>query len=266
MLQIIFMGVMVGTGLLVLGKRIEKLKDLVIQLDVLLMQVISAVCKLLPLYIFTSLTSLLWENGAGIFVRLWRPIVLLVGVCAILLAAKAAITGARLKVSLGMLFSKIRGNMLTGLATASSSAAFGQMVDVNEKGLGIEPVFNHFSLPFANLLMGSSVGAALVAMVYYLADYYAVPVNLGWFISMWLMCSLFSMAMPPVSGGMLVCVGILMAQLNIPAGGLAVAGILGIVLDFISTGAKVGLSHMELLLQAAHLDLLDRDILQRRKT
>ena len=66
------------------------------------------------------------------------------------------------------------------------------------------------------------------------------------------------MTTPPVSGGMLVCIGMLMTQLNIPMEGIAIAGILGIVTDFIATGFKIGISHLELLLEAYAFQKADR--------
>lgn len=63
---------------------------------------------------------------------------------------------------------------------------------------------------FANLLIRSVVGVSFVVIVYYMAEYYYVPVNIGWFITAWVMCSVLSIAAPPVSGGMLVVTGMLM--------------------------------------------------------
>jgi Na+/H+-dicarboxylate symporter len=135
------------------------------------------------------------------------------------------------------------------------------MVNVNEKKLGISPKLNRFGMPFANLLVGSTSGVLLVVILYYLAEYYAVPVNIGWFLTLWVMCSIMCMAAPPVSGGMLVVTGMLMLQLNIPSEGLAVAGLLSIIMDFISTATKIGISHYEMMIEADKLKMLDRSVL-----
>ena len=70
-----------------------------------------------------------------------------------------------------------------------------------------------------------------------------------------------SMTAPPVSGGMLAVLGILMAQLGIPDVGLGVAALLGIVTDFPATGSRIGIIHSEVILQANKLNMLDRDML-----
>ncbi len=88
-----------------------------------------------------------------------------------------------------------------------------------------------------------------------------MPVNIGWFVTGWIMCSVFSMTIPPVSGGILVVTGVLMTQLNIPGDGLIVAGLLGMILDFVGTGFRIGLIHFELLLRADHLGMWNRSVL-----
>ena len=79
---------------------------------------------------------------------------------------------------------------------------------------------------------------------------------------MCIMCCIFSVTSPPVSGGLLVCLGMLMEQGNIPMEGMAIASILAIAIDFIVTGFKAGLTHLELVLEAASFDKLDREKLK----
>ena len=88
-----------------------------------------------------------------------------------------------------------------------------------------------------------------------------MSVNIGWLVTCWIMCSIFSMTIPPVSGGMLVVTGVLMTQLNIPGDGLIVAGLLSMILDFVGTGIRIGIIHFELMLRANHLGMWDRSAL-----
>ena len=50
--------------------------------------------------------------------------------------------------------------------------------------------------------------------------------------------------------------------LGIPLSGLAVASVLALVFDFISTGSFIAMCHMEMVIQAGHLDLLDTEVLR----
>lgn len=261
MLQIAFIGLMTGVGMLILGEKTSRLQEIFKQVNKLVLLIAGAICKLLPVYIFTSLTVLLWDNGYGIFARLWKPLVLGIACHTFILTFKVVFASIRLHARAGMLFSKIRENVLTGLFTASSSAALEQMLRVNEEKLGIARKFNRFALPLGNMTVLSPTGAVFVVTLYYMAEYYNVPVNTGWLIIAIVLSVIFSLTVPPVSGGMLVCLGLLMAQLGIPGAGLAAGGILCIVLDFFNTAARIGLLHMELAMEAQHLGVLDRETL-----
>ena len=72
------------------------------------------------------------------------------------------------------------------------------------------------------------------------------------------------MATPPVMGGGIACLSILMLQLSIPQEGLAVGITLSMFLDFICTGARVMILHLEVALQADKLGLMDREVLVRK--
>ena len=257
-LQIIFLAVMIGSVMLILGEKISMVKKLINDLSVLFSDIISIVCKLLPLYIFTSLLLLMWKNGGELFIQLWKPIVLCLMICCFYLTVKIIYVCIRFRISPIHFLSAIKGTVLLGLVTASSSATLNDVLKTNEKKLGISQKLNRIGVPFANLLIRSVVGVSFVLIIYYMAEYYSVPVNIGWFITAWVMCSVLSIAAPPVSGGMLVVTGMLMMQLGIPVDGLAVAGLLGIVTDFICTASITGLMHCELLIDSDNLDMLDK--------
>ena len=71
------------------------------------------------------------------------------------------------------------------------------------------------------------------------------------------------MATPPVAGGVVSCLSILILQLNIPQEGLVIGTTLALLLDFITTSFRVMCLHFEVILQADRLDLLDREILRK---
>ena len=136
-------------------------------------------------------------------------------ICCLFLTVKIIYVCVRFKISPIRFLSTIKGTVLLGLVTASSSATLNDVLKTNENKFGISPKLNRIGVPFANLLIRSVAGVSLVVIVYYMAEYYSVPVNIGWLITAWVMCSVLSIAAPPVSGGMLVVTGMLMMQLGI---------------------------------------------------
>lgn len=258
MLQIVFIALMTGAGILVLGEKAVRIRELIHEFIDLFMEMISVVCKLLPLYIYTTLTIFLWKNGAGVFIQLWKPILFAFLANFLVFILKVIWVRLRIGVPAATVVRKIIKNMGMGFMTASSSAVFSQMMSVNEKDLGIASDFNQFASPFALFFVDSPGGISYTVILFYLAELYRTPANLTWKIILLIMACVFSVTSPPVSGGMLVCIGMLMTQLNIPMEGIAIAGILGIVTDFIATGFKIGISHLELLLEAYAFQKADR--------
>ncbi len=261
MMQIVFLSILTGCGLLILGEQIGAVREMLEQMNLLVSFLVQGVCRFLPLYIFASLTKMLWENGIGIFFRLWKPLVVYLLMAVLMMAGKMAFTAFRLHINPVRALGKMKSSMIIGFTTSSSSAAFAAIMDINEKELGIAEKLSRFATSILSLFAATTHGTIFAAIIYYLAEYYGMSVNIGWLVTCWIMCSIFSMTIPPVSGGMLVVTGVLMTQLNIPGDGLIVAGLLSMILDFVGTGIRIGIIHFELMLRANHLGMWDRSAL-----
>ena len=261
MMQIVFLAILTGCGLLVLGEQIGAVREMMEQLNFLVSFLVQGICRFLPLYILSSLTLMLWENGIGIFFRLWKPLVIYLLLAVLMMAGKMAWTAFRIHINPIRVLGKIKSSMMIGFTTSSASAAFATILEINENELGIAKKLSRFATSILSLFAATSHGTIFAVIICYLAEYYGIPVNIGWLVTSWIMCSIFSMTLPPVSGGMLVVTGVLMTQLNIPEQGLVVAGLLSMILDFVGTGLRIGIMHFEILLRADHLKMLDRSAL-----
>ena len=87
--------------------------------------------------------------------------------------------------------------------------------------------------------------------------------NIGWFVTVWLIVNLLTPAMPPVSGGPLIVIGLMLTEFGIPSSCLGLAATITIVYDFFMTAFRLIISHMEVVDEAAHFELLDYDILRK---
>ncbi len=141
----------------------------------------------------------------------------------------------------------IFGSKSSKRATEASSRAFFK-----------SPYINVFQ-PFSQELVTK---ASLCVLIYYLSELYSMKINWSWFVLLWVLCTIFSMSLPPVSGGTLVCLGVLMATFGIPKEGLALAGTLAIIIDFIDTSSRVLTSDLIMLGAADKLDKLDLEALR----
>ena len=262
MLQIVIMAVIVGGIILLMSREVDGIRDLIFQTNSISLRLMESICKLLPIFIISSLTSMFWENGMGIFATIWKPLVFIVASCYGLMIIKLIVTSVRCKVPALLLFKKVLPGFVIGFTTASSTAALGTVFDINSKKLGIMDNINRFGVPVSNIVCNSATSASFIAIIYYLTEYSGNPVDASWFLSAWFIVTLMAFAMPPVSGGTLVVLGVLFAQFGLPSSTLGLAGILALLADFISTSSKIVIGQMELVLEAAHWKALDVDILR----
>ena len=261
MLQIAFIALIIGALITVTGSKVSGIKDLVCQGNVLFINIVNAICKLLPIYIFSALTLLFWDNGFGGILNIWKPIVLCLGFNVVLVLIKTIIVSIRFKVKFSLLIKKILPTIGIGFATCSSMAAFGTVLEINEKKLGVSPEYNSFAVPLKNILQLSCSASAFVITIFYFTELYNTNINTAWIIGVWLVVCIVQPAIPPVSGGMVICLGLIMKQFGIPDTNLGLAATLTLILDFITTATRIASNHMEVVEEAGHFKMLNRDIL-----
>lgn len=262
MLQIVFMAVLIGVFIVVLGGEAKTVKELAFQANAIVIRLVEFICRLLSVYILSSLTMLFWENGMGIFITIWKPLVFCIVLCFGLMFVKMFVTARRCKVSVSLLMKKVMPAFMIGLTTSSSAVALGTMMDINSGKLGVPEELNRFGSPIEMLLCCETTSAGFIAVFYYLAEYYKTGVNAGWFITVWIITTLISFAMPPVAGGTMVCLGVMLTQFGLPQAAIGIAGTLSILLDFIMTACRIVISQMELVLEAKHWENLDQEKLE----
>ena len=100
----------------------------------------------------------------------------------------------------------------------------------------------------------------MIVMIY-LAEINGVGASLGWYFMLVLLSLIASMISPPVSGGQMIVLGMMMAQLGIPESSMALLGIMSLFMDFFAVALRTGCSQMEIVLQADKLGELDREVL-----
>ncbi len=263
-LQIIFIGVLVGAALLAAGDETGGLRRLMLQAQTVVMKCVAFVCMFLPVYIFSSLTMQIWTNGAGVFVRLWRPFVFCIGISLFFMAVHFAAVCLKLKVKASVLLPKLMPDYLIGLSTASGSAAFSTTLEINERKLGIDSSFSRTATPIGSMMCAGTCSMFMILSCAYLAEFYGTGGGAAWWIMLWIVGTLLTMAIPPVAGGGISCLSIMLVQMSVPQEGLPVGITLMMFMDFICTGTRIFTLHCEMLLQADRLGLLDHAVLREK--
>lgn len=257
-LQIIFLGVCTGIALLVLGDKVSATQDIVVQANEVVQFLMGLIGKLIPLFVFLSIFSLLQsEFGIG-FAGIIKVFCIAVPGCALTVSAYLLMMSARFKTPLISLIKKMLPTYLIGLSTASSAAAFATNLETCEKELGIPRKVVNFAIPLGQVIYkpGGVVGFLTVSLC--MAQYYGVEITPVWLVTAVLIVGLLAMAAPPIPGGALTCYTVMFAQLGIPGEAIAVAVAINSVLDFVMTAANLTCLQAEVTFAAAKLELLKK--------
>ena len=197
---------------------------------------------------------------------IWKPLVVCLAFCVLLALVYLAAVCRKLRVKASVLLPKLLPDFIIGLSTASSSVAFPTTMEINETKLGIDPAFSKTAVPMGNILMAGILSMLYMTAGAFLAETCGVTADISWWIILLLISFLLSMATPPVAGGVLSCLSILMLHLQIPQEALALGVTILMLLDFPTTAVRMMILHLEMLLQADRLGLLDVETLRRRES
>ena len=240
MLQLIFLAVLCGVAAGLIGKYSEMVKDLFEAFNDLFLKMTTLIITVMPLAVFCSICSMMLSMGIdsirsvlGIFgTFLFGLVALTVLYCLIMFLFGGINPVAFLK--------KYTPVMLQVFSMASSNASIPINMEVCEK-LGIDKKIYSLSIPLgATLNMdGTCVHLAVFALA--LAQTYGVQVSEATLVGMIVSIIVLSMGAPGIPGSGLICLSVLLAQMNVPVEAIGlVMGIDALVGMFRTVGNCLG--------------------------
>ena len=263
-MQIILIATVMGCIMLILGSQTKMVATLIEQINYVIQYLMELVSSLVTAFIFIILLRLIWSGSLSTILSAWVPVVTFIAATLILALVWILYVGARKKVSPLKLVKTIFPPFFIALTTASSSAAFGANINCCQNDLGIDGKMTNFGIPLGIVLYKPVTAISFAACVLYFAPLYQVEVSVVWLFTAVLVISIITVALPPVPGGTLACYTIVFIQLGIPPAAIAVAMVLDVVFDFISTGFDTVFRQCELILQADRVGMLDKDTLRKK--
>ena len=259
-LQLIFLGVCAGLALLVLGDKASAVADLVNQLNGLVDFLMGAVGKLIPAFVFLSIFSTITTESFGEMGGAVKCILLGTAGNFLCFFLYAAAVCARQKISLALMLKKLFPDFIKGISTASS--AFASNHESCREQLGIARSICNFAIPLGRVIFmpGTAIGFLVTTLC--MAENGGVAITVPWLLINILVCSLISMAAPPIPGGTMTCCTILFAQMGLPEELLPLAIGVNLLLEFPMTAVNLTCLQSELVLASAQLGMLDGERLR----
>ena len=256
-LQIIFLAVLCGVAVGMIGKYAPLLQDFFEACNALFLTITTLISSLIPLAVFCSTALMIVETGSASLLSVLG----FVGTCLLSIACMLVFYGL-LVFLLGRLnpltfFRKNREGMLTSLTLSSSSAAMPTNMDICTKKMGVSPKVCSFSIPLGATINMDGSCIFLVTAGLFLARAYGVTVPGSALVSLCITIIMLSLGCPGVPGAALVCLGVVLKALGVPIEAIGLVMGVNPILDMFITMNNTTGDMAATLIVAKSEDLVD---------
>ena len=215
-LQIIFLAVLCGAAVGLVGEHTATLQEFFESCNSLFLTITTILSRLVPLVVFCSVAVMIKDLGRASLVSIigYAGVYLIAIVCMMLIYGLMVLLLGRLNPI--TFFKKNREGMLTSLSLSSSSAAMPTNMRVCTDLLGISPKVCNFSIPLGATVNMDGTCVFLTITGLFLARAYGVTVPNSVMVSLVITIILLSLGCPGIPGASIVCLGVILANLGVP--------------------------------------------------
>lgn len=253
-LQIVCLAFGTGVGLLVLRNRLPRLAELAMECDLLVQEVLSAVMRFLPGFIFLAVVGLVGSMDASMMVSLVAVLACVACVMAALAAGITLAAAFTAKQSPLHIMRTAAPGAVIGFSTSSSAAAYTVVQDEMRKGFGISATYAKFAQPIVTAFYQPGSVSLFMVLVFFAASVSQVELTLSSLAVAVVMCFLLGMTAPPVPGGMVMLYGVVLAQTGLGQESLALFMAANVIFDALVTGAETYMRPIHVLRNAVRLE------------
>lgn len=258
MLQIIFMAILCGTAVGMIGDYSKPLRRFFEGCNLLFLKITTLIVQIIPLAVLCSMTSLVMLTGTDMLLSIMSFTGTFILALAAMLGVYCLLVLCIGKLNPIILLKKHAPTMLTNFSLGSSNAAMPFNISSCQK-LGISSKICAFSIPLgATVNMDGSCIYMVVAGLF-LAKVFGVSIDSSAMFSMIFSVIMLSIGAPGIPGSGLVCLSVLLVQLGVPAEALSlimgIDSLLGMFRTAVNSTGDVAVS----LIVAKTENLLDQE-------
>ena len=261
--QILIMAFALGWALIVLGDRVNALKSIVRQLNMIGLLLAAWISRLVPYFAAILICMQIIKSHTVLLTGLWKVLLLALAASLITMASSVLVLSITKKVPAKRIMQKLWRPFAIALKNGSLDASFGLAEHSCVYDFGIEKNYASVSLSQGLVLfMPINVIGTLMFTVF-AASKFDIDVSFYWFVIAMILAVVLFVATPPVPGANLLAYIVIFAQLGIASQALIDAMIFDIVFGIFAAAANQALLQIELTLQADKIGLLDIDRLRK---
>ncbi len=263
MLQIIFMAVICGVAVGMIGDFSKLLRDFFEACNQLFLKITTIIVKFIPIAVLCSMTSLVMTTNSKMLLSIMSFVLTFILALAVMFVVYCLLVIVFARLNPITFVKKHAPTMLTNFSLASSNAAMPFNINSCKK-LGISSKVCSFSIPLgATVNMdGSCIYMAVAGL--FLANVFGVKIGGAALFSMIFSIIVLSIGAPGIPGSGLICLSVLLTQLGVPAEALSlimgIDAIMGMFRVAVNSTGDVAVS----LIVAKTENLLDKEKYSRK--
>lgn len=259
MLQIIFIALLLGLGLSLLGARGCRLRELAGDCYALFLRITSLLIALVPPATFCAMARLVASTGAETLLPLLKLLGgITAGMAAMLLLYALMLRLARLDPR--VFYRKWAANLLLAFSLNCASATVPVTLDTCEHKLGVSPRVCSFTIPLGATVNMDGTCIYLTMSALFLTQVYGVELTFANQLAVVISIFVLSVGAPGVPGSGLVCLSLLATQLNIPMEGVGMLMGLDKLFGMMRSAVNVTSDAVNTVIVADREQLLDQDV------
>ena len=261
--QLLVLAFLLGAALIALGGRVDTLKSMVRQVNIIGLQLSSWLSLLVPFFVGVFLCLEIWTGRTATLTGLWKPLVLAAALSVLMFVLFTLYFSVRLHLPPMLCWRKMLPPVLTALKTGTLDTAFQEAESVCGTALGIDRTYIKSCLPQGLVLYMPISGIGTLIFTLFAALTFEVEMDAFWYLLAILLAVMLFVATPPVPGINILAYAALFTTLGIPAEALIDAMIFDILFGILAGAGNLGMLEIETALQANRLGLLNRNTLHK---
>ena len=265
--QIILVAVVVGITISYYKKTdsIKRIHDFILDMNVLIMKVVTLIMNLAPLGIFALTANMIGQNGIGVLIPLLKTILVitLANIACLLIVGLTVSIYA--KVNFFRMIANVKRTIIVAATTTSSAMSLPMKLLDSEENMGISKRISNFVNPLGGTLNtdGGVILTVLASMT--VAQILGIELSFSAMVMLAVTSVLSSFGNTMVPGGGIVAIAIVFALNGIPLEGVALFAGIDWILAITRVPTNVADDVFCALFVAASEKELDRDVFNGKK-
>nr|WP_110113371.1 dicarboxylate/amino acid:cation symporter [Bacillus sp. CGMCC 1.16541] len=239
-LQIIFLAIAIGLGILFVGEQAKPVKQLFESFSTVMFKITSGVMFIAPIGIFGMVAPIIGEYGVAVLMPLIKVIIAVALGCVtqVIIAYSFAVKVFG-KMSPITFLKGIAPAGIVAFSTASSGATLPISLKNTQENLGVSKKTASFVLPLgATMNMdGSAIYQGVAAL--FIAQFYGIDLGMAEMAMIMFTATVASVGTAGVPGAGMIMLTMVLAAVNLPVEGIALIAAIDRILDMFRTSVNI---------------------------